>query len=72
MRCPICKQPAAVAKIRYSELGLNNELQPLDAAELTCGCVVRHCQLPPEDEPGAEWEPAARRRRDENLRSIFA
>lgn len=71
MRCPTCKRIAAVASIRYSQLGADNMLIPVNAAELTCGCVVPLADLPSSESPG-QWEQAARRRLDDNLRSIFA
>ncbi|HMQ14715.1 MAG TPA: hypothetical protein PKC49_01965 [Phycisphaerae bacterium] len=71
MRCPACLRPAEVMLVKYSELDSENQLRPVETAQLSCGCRVAISDL---NEAGADepWEVRARRRRDEQLRSVFS
>ncbi|MBW7904174.1 MAG: hypothetical protein LC135_13445 [Phycisphaerae bacterium] len=71
MRCPACLRPAEVTLLKYSELDSENQLRSVETAHLSCGCRVAISDL---NETGADesWEARARRRRDDQLRSVFS
>ncbi len=69
MRCPSCRKSSQVAQVKYFQLGQNNQLEAIDSAMLTCGCVVRLADVKSSKDVG--WEAVARKRLDDNLRSVF-
>ena len=70
MKCPSCHRSAQIEFVQHTELGPDNRLVPMNVAVLTCGCKVPMSSLAAH--APLRWEANARKRTDDNLRSIFS
>lgn len=70
MKCPKCKKETRTLRVTQSTSAEGADADFLGTIELSCGCRI------PRD-PGAQaaaderWESRAKRRTDDNLRSVF-